>query len=45
MDEAIMRDLNVRCINGLWYNTNLMDNNQYKAVNSKTWADISIYIQ
>ena len=39
MDEAIMRDLNIGCINGLWYNTNLMDNNQYKAVNSKTWVD------
>jgi hypothetical protein len=23
----------------LFYNTNLMDHNQYKAVNAKTWAD------
>ena len=39
MDEAIMRGLEVGVINQLWYNTNLMDNNQYRAVNSKTWAD------
>ncbi len=38
MDEAIMRRLDVGCINDLWYNTNLMDSLQYKAVNSKTWA-------
>ena len=41
MDEAIMRGLDVGCINGLWYNTNLMDMNQYKAVNSKTWASMA----
>ena len=39
IDEAIMRGLEVGVINQLWYNTNLMDMNQYKAVNSKTWAD------
>ena len=39
MDEAIMRGLDIACVNQLWYNTNLMDSNQYKAVNSKTWAD------
>ena len=38
MDEAIMADLEVGTINQLWYNTNLMDSNQYRAVNSKTWA-------
>ena len=41
MDEAIMRGLDVGCINGLWYNTNLMDMNQYKAVNSKSWASMA----
>ena len=39
MDEAIMRSLEVGTINGLWYNTNLYNQDQYKAVNSKTWAD------
>ena len=41
MDEAIMRGLDVGTINGLWYNTNLMDMNQYKAVNSKSWASMA----
>jgi hypothetical protein len=41
MDEAIMRGLDVGCINGLWYNTNLMDMNQYKVVNSKSWASMA----
>jgi len=41
MDEAIMRGLDVGCINQLWFNTNLMDMNQYKAVNSKTWASMA----
>jgi len=39
MDEAIMAALTVGTINGMFYNTNLMDMYQYKAVNSKTWAD------
>ena len=39
IDEAILRELTVGTINGLWYNTNLMDMAQYKTVNSKTWAD------
>ena len=38
MDEAIMATLEVGTINGLWYNTNLYNMDQYKAVNSKTWA-------
>jgi hypothetical protein len=38
MDEAIMAGLEVGTINGLWYNTNLYNSDQYKAVNSKTWA-------
>ena len=41
MDEAIMRGLDVGCINQLWFNTNLMDMNQYKAVNSKSWASMA----
>ena len=39
MDEAIMTGLDVGTINGIWYNTNLMDSNQYRSVNAKTWAD------
>lgn len=38
MDEAIMADLEVGTINQLWYNTNLYNSDQYRAVNSKTWA-------
>lgn len=38
MDEAIMRGLDVGTINQLWYNTNLYSSEQYRAVNSKTWA-------
>ena len=38
IDEAIMRDLTVGTINSMFSNTNLMDQNQYRAVNSKTWA-------
>ena len=39
MDEAIMAGLDVGTINGIWYNTNLMNSTQYTAVNAKTWAD------
>ena len=38
MDEAIMRGLDVGTVNQLWYNTNLYNQAQYNAVNSKTWA-------
>jgi len=38
IDESILAVLTVGTINGLFDNTNLMDMNQYKAVNSKTWA-------
>lgn len=38
MDEAIMQELTVGMVNGLWYNTNLHSQQQYAAVNSKTWA-------
>jgi len=39
IDDAIMRGLDVGCVNQLWYNTNLYNSDQYRAVNSKTWAD------
>ncbi len=38
IDEAIMRGLEVGTVNQLWYNTNLYNQAQYNAVNSKTWA-------
>jgi len=38
VDESILADLTVGTINSMFDNTNLMDMNQYKAVNSKTWA-------
>ena len=38
IDESILAVLTVGTINGLFDNTNLMDMNQYRAVNSKTWA-------
>jgi len=44
MDEAIMRNLTVGTINGLFDNTNLMSQEQYKAVNSKTWASMAFVI-
>lgn len=39
IDEKIAEDVTVGTINSLFYNTNLMDQNQYQAVNAKTWAD------
>jgi hypothetical protein len=39
LDEKIAEDITVGTVNSLFYNTNLMDHNQYKAVNAKTWAD------
>lgn len=39
IDEKIAETITVGTINSLFYNTNLMDQNQYKAVNAKTWAD------
>jgi hypothetical protein len=39
MDHQIMKQLEVGTVNSLFYNTNLMDQAQYKAVNAKTWAD------
>ena len=39
MDQQILENVEVGTINSLFHNTNLMDHNQYKAVNAKTWAD------
>lgn len=39
MDQMIAEQLEVGTVNQLFYNTNLMDQNQYKAVGAKTWAD------
>ena len=39
LDEKLAEDITVGTVNSLFYNTNLMDHNQYKAVNAKTWAD------
>ena len=38
IDETILVNLTVGTINSMYDNTNLMDMNQYKAVNSKSWA-------
>ena len=39
LDEKIAETITVGTINSLFYNTNLYDQNQYKAVGAKTWAD------
>ena len=39
IDEKIAETVEVGTINQLFYNTNLMDQEQYQAVNAKTWAD------
>ena len=39
MDLQIAEALEVGTVNSLFSNTNLMDQNQYKAVHAKTWAD------
>ena len=39
LDEKIAETVEVGTINQLFYNTNLMDQNQYQAVKAKTWAD------
>ncbi len=41
IDETILRNLTVGTINSMFDNTNLMDQNQYRAVNSKTWASMA----
>jgi hypothetical protein len=37
VDKAILYNLKVGTINSCWYNTQLYNWQQYKAVNSKTW--------
>lgn len=39
IDETILVNLTVGTINSMFYNTNLYNYEQYKAVNSSTWAD------
>ena len=39
IDETILANLTVGTINSMYYNTNLYNQDQYKLVNSKTWAD------
>ena len=39
IDESILANLTVGTINSMYYNTNLYSQDQYKSVNSKTWAD------
>ncbi len=39
LDEKIAEDVTVGIVNQLFYNTNLMDQAQYKAVGARTWAD------
>ena len=41
IDEAILAKLTVGTINGMYYNTNLMDMHQYKLVGSKSWASMA----
>jgi len=38
IDKAILASLTVGTINGLYYNTNLYGQFQYKAVNASSWA-------
>ena len=39
LDQKIAETITVGTINSLFYNTNLMDQVQYRAVSAKTWAD------
>jgi len=39
IDRALAEQLEVGTVNQLFYNTNLMDQIQYRAVKAKTWAD------
>ena len=43
-DEALLKEMTVGDINGLFYDSNLYDQAQYKAVNAKTWADKAFVI-
>ena len=37
VDQDMLKGLKVGTINSLWYNTELYNHNQYKAVNAKNW--------
>jgi hypothetical protein len=39
IDEAILRDIEVATINEYFSKTNLMNQDQYRMVNAKTWVD------
>jgi len=39
IDKAIAETVDVGTVNQLFYNTNLMDQAQYRAVGARTWAD------
>ena len=39
IDKALAEELKVGVVNQLFYNTNLMDQIQYRSVNAKTWDD------
>ena len=41
IDESILANLTVGTINGMFYNTNLMDMQQYKLVGSSSWASMA----
>ena len=41
IDESILVNLTVGHINGMYYNTNLYSHQQYKSVNSKSWASMA----
>ena len=41
IDSAILADLTVGAINGMFYNTNLYSQLQYQAVGAKTWASMA----
>ena len=41
IDESILANLTVGTINSMYYNTNLMDMEQYKSVGSTSWASMA----
>ena len=41
IDESILSNLTVGTINGMFYNTNLMNMEQYKLVGSSSWASMA----
>ena len=41
IDESILVNLTVGHINSMYYNTNLYSHQQYKSVNSKSWASMA----